>query len=229
MHEGLLKHGECETGVCFERGEIGLWQSKAPELADRLRSVREKFPIRKDACHLPNTYILPFRGTWLIGGPHIRHCTRYACDFIVIDPSEYPKCRRRMTENQMHALKMRRDEGTRNPQDLLCHGIEIIAPADGVILSAADPNFYVDDRADDQGIVIIDHGNNEYTRLCHDLGRSIRVKRGDRISQGQVVCLAGGRHGDSVHQTPHLYWDTWDHPHFLFAKGVPMLISRARV
>lgn len=229
MAEGLLKYHEHQGQIAFDQGEVDLWLNKAPELADRLRSTRERFPVRKDNYKSPNTYILPFRETWLIGGPHINHCTRYACDFIVVDPVDYGKCRRKMTEKEMLALKMRRDEGIRNPQDFLCHGVEIISPADGVVYMASDPLTCTNDKLDEQGIIMIDHGHNEYTRLCHVLGRSIRVKKGDHVSQGQVVCLAGGRHGDGIHQTPHLHWDIWDHPHFLFAKGIPMLISEGLI
>jgi hypothetical protein len=229
MAEGLVKHVENGGSLFFEQSEVDLWRREAPELIDRLRLTREKHPLRKGVFRSPNAYILPFRRIWLAAGAHIGHCTRYAIDFVVIAPSHYGQCRRGMSESDLLALEMRLNGGLRNPQDFLCHGVEIIAPADGVILNAADADACWGDHAEDQATVIIDHGHNEYSRLCHVLGRSIRVKNGDHVRQGQLICLAGGRHGDGIYQTPHLHWDIWDHPHFLFAKGVPMRIAKAMV
>lgn len=228
MGEGLVRSEESPDGVRFSKGEIGLWRAKPPELAQRLRANREKHFIRKAGYVSRNNYILPFRGTWLVGGSHLKHCTRYAWDFLVVAPSDYGKCHSGMSEEDVLALKLRRD-GNHNPRDFLCHGLEIVAPADGVILEVPDPGWFVNDNEDGQGTVTIDHGNGEYSHLGHVLGRSIPVRKGDRVSQGQVICLAGGKHGDGTHQVPHLHWDIWDHPHFLFAKGIPMLISDAFV
>jgi len=226
MKEGLVQFEDRPAGVFISKSEIALWQSKPHELVQRLRTNREKYFTRKAAYLSKNNYILPFRGTWLVGGPHLKHCTRYAWDFIVVDPSDYDKCHLGITEEEILALKLRRD-GNHNPRDFLCHGLEIIAPADGVILEVPDPGRFVNDNEDGQGTIAIDHGNGEYSHLGHVLGRSITVKKGDQVSQGQAICLAGGKHGDGILQTPHLHWDIWDHPHFFFAKGIPMLISKA--
>ena len=228
MQERLVQYEGRPESACFRRHEVALWQAKAAELVDRLCASKEKHCFRKAAYAPKHRYILPFRGTWLTGGTHIKHCTRYAWDFAVVDSSDYGKCHPGMTETEMLALKMRRG-GNHNPRDFLCHGLEIIAPADGVILNAPDPGTFTDDKVDDQGHIAIDHGGHEYSHLNHILGRSVRVKKGDRVRQGQVICLAGGKHGDGVNQPPHLHWDLRDHPHFLFAKGLPMLISKALV
>ena len=215
--------------ILFSEEEIQRWISRDRELGKRIETTPEKYPIRKASYVSRNKYILPFTGTWLAGGIHHQHCVRYAWDFVVIDGSDFHLAGAGMTDDEIIALKMRRGTDEGNPRDFLCYCREIVAPAGGKIIAASEPEDFKKDNADGQGHIVIDHGNGEYGRLCHVLGRSIRVRTGDIVTQGQVLCLAGGKHGDGIGQVPHLHWDVWDHPHFLFAKGLPVRVSRAMV
>lgn len=227
INEELVKAENSAEGIRFTKDEINLWKTKSPELADRIRKKKEKFPIRKKDYKSKNSYILPFHGVWLVCGTHLNHCTRYAWDFIVIEESDFDKCSVGMRDEEIFRLNMKKN-GSHNPRNFLCYGREIISPANGRVLYAPDPANFKSRFFDDQSHIIMDHGNGEIGRLCHILGRSVKVRKGDIVEQGQLICLAGGKHGDGVRRVPHLHWDIWDNQHFLFAKGLPVKISKAR-
>ena len=228
IREGLVDYIRPGERILISSDEVELWTKKDDSLSRRLER-NEKFPIRKSNYVTQNNYILPFHGIFISWGEHpIEHCLRYAFDFMIIDEADFIKVKSGMTEDELIKLKMRRGING-NPRDFFCYEKEIIAPADGEIISASDPEKFINENIDGQGEIIIDHGNEEYGRLCHILGRSVRVKKGDIVRQGQVLCLAGGKHGDGSTQVPHLHWDVWDHTHFLFAKGIPVRISKALI
>ena len=226
--EGLINYEIQSEKLYFSKDEIDLWVKKAPELANRLRTTKEKEYFRKEGFVPKSSYILPFKGPWLVGGPHLLHCTRYAWDFLVIAPEDYSKCYYGMNEEDILKLRLFRNKGKKNPKDFFCYQVDIVCPADGEVIRVKE-NFTNDDSEDYQGVITIDHGNGEISNLAHVLGRTIEVKIGDMVKQGQKLCLAGGKHGDGITQMPHLHWDIWDHPHFLFAKGIPLKISKAKV
>lgn len=213
--------------IFFSKEEVQRWISRDKELGERIKTIPEKFPIRKSSYISKNKYILPFKGIWLAGGDHPQHCVRYASDFVVIDESDFHRVKIGISEDELVALKMHHGTNERNPRDFLCYGKEIIAPASGKIIMASNPEDFKEENIDGQGHIVIDHGNGEYGRLCHILGKSIRVKTGDLVKQGQVLGLAAGKLGDGIHRVPHLHWDVWDYRHFLFAKGLPVRISKA--
>ena len=66
--------------------------------------------------------------------------------------------------------------------------------------------------------VLIDHGNGEYSSLAHLQRGSVRVKAGDRVSQGDVL----GRVGNSgSSDTPHLHYQLMAGTHLARADGLP--------
>jgi murein DD-endopeptidase MepM/ murein hydrolase activator NlpD len=98
-------------------------------------------------------------------------------------------------------------------------GREIIAPADGLVVYARNDvadnarpgevqtNIFI--RLPDPlwtiagNVVVIDHGNGEYSLLAHMQKGSVRVKTGDRAKQGAVLGLLGNS-GNS--DGPHLHY-----------------------
>ncbi|MDQ5823862.1 MAG: M23 family metallopeptidase [Chloroflexota bacterium] len=98
-------------------------------------------------------------------------------------------------------------------------GQEVIAPAGGVVTYARNdvpdqPHPHAVDESTFRDLpepvwasagntVVIDHGTGEYSVLCHMQQGSVRVNKGDRVAQGQVI----GRLGNSGHSFgPHLHY-----------------------
>ncbi len=145
-------------------------------------------------------------------------------DYVIPDPWETDRPRQRLNPE---AACARSHYG---------YGVDVVAPADGVIMTRMgqtdDPSFAAeveeakaaaDDRQHPRGF-LIDHGEDEFSQIAHVLAESITVRPGDVVSQGQVLCKAGG-------QTffPHLHWGVWDSWNPLFAQALPVTIDRCLV
>ena len=75
-------------------------------------------------------------------------------------------------------------------------GTPFAAPADGVVVLAADQPFTLEGR-----LLMIDHGMGLNSSFLHC--SELLVKEGDRVRQGQVI----GRIGATGRATgPHLHW-----------------------
>jgi murein DD-endopeptidase MepM/ murein hydrolase activator NlpD len=79
-------------------------------------------------------------------------------------------------------------------------GTPYVAPADGVVVLAADAPFTLEGN-----LLIIDHGMGLYSAFLHS--SELLVRGGDAVRQGQVI----GRIGATGRATgPHLHWGlTW--------------------
>lgn len=127
--------------------------------------------------------------------------TRYAHDFTIVDETG----------------AMFRDDGDEN-EEWYGFGSPILAPADGVVLSAA--NIYGDSSKktpvplDREAVmkdlrvifgnyVLLDHGNGEISLLAHLKQGSVPVKAGDRVKRGQQIGAMGAS-GDALF--PHLHY-----------------------
>ena len=130
-------------------------------------------------------------------------------------------------------LELLTGDGSKN-EDFVGFGKEVRAPAAGVVsyarndvadnpstgnqdfeqlLALADPPWGVGGNC-----VVIDHGNGEWSFLAHMRHGSVRVKKGDRVAQGQVV----GQLGNSGATTgPHLHYHLMDGPKILVSDGLP--------
>ncbi len=126
-----------------------------------------------------------------------------------------------------------RNNGRTN-QDFFTWGQEVLAPAGGTVVYSR--NDVPDNRAPGTidretfmslpnptnaipgNNVLIDHGNGEYSSLAHLQRGSVRVKAGDRVSQGDVL----GRVGNSgSSDTPHLHYQLMAGTHLARADGLP--------
>lgn len=74
-------------------------------------------------------------------------------------------------------------------------GTKVVAPGDGVVTMVTDHKFA-------GKYIVIEHGNKFRTRYLH-LSKSL-VRKGDRVSRGQVIALSGNT-GRST--GPHLHYE----------------------
>lgn len=126
-----------------------------------------------------------------------------------------------------------RSQGTAKGNDQGA-GAEVLAVADGVIVSAHDgvPEFAPDAprtpmRLSDAtgNYIALDLGNGRYAFYEH-LMPGLSVKRGDRVRRGQVI----GRLGSTGQASrPHLHFHIADSDSPLGSEGLPYRLENARV
>jgi murein DD-endopeptidase MepM/ murein hydrolase activator NlpD len=169
----------------------------------------EEFRIVPDAStEAPSSYLeyqtktnlrLPFDGEWFVfwGGRTVEqnhHAAstdqRFAYDFVVV-------------KNDV----THQGEGVAN-EDYYCFGLEILAPANGVVVVATDG---VPDQTPGKlnpaqpagNYVVLDHQNGEFSFLAHLQQGSVAVAEGDEVQTGEVL----GRCGNSGNSSePHLHY-----------------------
>lgn len=147
---------------------------------------------------------LPFRGEWYVfwGGDservnyHVRvPGQRRAADLVI-----------RGSDNLSH-----KDGGRRN-EDYFAYGEQILAAAPGTVVTAIDG---VPDNAPGSmnplcavgNCLIVDHGVNEYAVYAHLQPGSLKVHKGEKVRQGQVLGLCGNSGNSSE---PHLHFHLQD-------------------
>jgi hypothetical protein len=95
-----------------------------------------------------------------------------------------------------------RDTGAHPGTDIpVPSGTEVKAPMDGVVENVKDDEYPCG------GTIDIDYKNGFWSRFCHM--KKINVKKGDVVSQGQVVGLSGGGSNDfgkGRTSGPHLHF-----------------------
>lgn len=140
---------------------------------------------------------LPFSGPWFVyqGGRSLAQTAhfgsdeeRYAIDFLPL--------------KDWHPFS---GDGSKNEQ-FYCFGQPILAPADGTVMRVQDgfadnePGRPVQD-AGLGNLVVLSHGSNEYSVLGHLKQNSIKVKKGDKVKQEDIIAACGNS-GNSP--APHL-------------------------
>lgn len=136
-------------------------------------------------------------------------------------------------KNQIYAYDFRRGH-TREGKALEeydVYGKEVISPGDGIVIqvinSAIDVLPGERDRAVGAGnTVIIDHGNGEYSVLCHFKYDSIQVKVGDHVSQGDLLGRCGNTGNTSE---PHIHFHLQDGPLMHKANALPAQFEKIMV
>jgi peptidase M23-like protein len=132
------------------------------------------------------------------------------------------------------------------PESYYAYGQDVLAPADGTVYEVRDG---IDDtpmaqfaanpatmmkrlreyqtrlraqygpRGSEGNFVIIDHGNGEYSTMVHLKKSSIRMKKGDRVKQGQVVAQVGQ---SGLSTEPHLHFEVVSDPDVFKQRGLPV-------
>ena len=151
-----------------------------------------------------NPMELPFRGEWYVFGggeneeanPHVSaRGQRRAADILI-----------KGADGLSH-----KDTGRRN-EDYFVYGKQVLAAAAGTVVTAIDG---VPDNEPGSmnalcavgNCLIIDQGYNEYAVYAHLKPGSLRVRRGDKVSKGQVLALCGNSGNSSE---PHLHFHLQD-------------------
>ena len=151
--------------------------------------------------------------------------TRYAYDFCPVN-----------ADGQMY-----KDDNPYKKTNWYAYGATIVAPGAGVVIAAVNDtpeNDYKDkavvyapipedalDRILGGNYVIIDHGDGEFSYFAHMQPGSVRVKKGDRVQQGQPIGQIGFA-GDAF--IPHLHYMLMDGPDILKAESVPSYFRNFR-
>lgn len=114
-------------------------------------------------------------------------------------------------------------------------GRELLAPAAGVVVAlrndrpdqpvgdTSDPAYFAPEyRAlgggDPGNHLVIDHGHGEFSMLAHFMAGTLRVAKGDRVVQGQVLGKLG-HSGDT--DAPHVHYQLQSGPDWENADALP--------
>lgn len=215
--EKLAQGSSDRTGVYRLKAERGEWRlSVTADPSGRIAGLFFKEPpppapaVIKSAVPLG----LPFAGQWFVfwGGDrielnqHLDHASqRRAADLVVMDDSG----------------KSHRGEGKSNA-DYLAYGREILAVADGSVLTVIDGvpenvpgemNRYVAPGNE----VILKHSDTLFSVYAHLQPGKIRVKIGQKVKRGAVLGLCGNSGNSSE---PHLHFQLQDGPLFEKSWGI---------
>ena len=159
-------------------------------------STDNQLKIERNSTEL----ILPFKDKWTVtwGGDtaelnyHVESkAQKNAFDFVITDKNG----------------KSYKTDGNTN-EDYYAFGKELIAPCDGEIVLVVDG---VDDNVPGElnpiyvpgNTVILKTANNEYLFFAHFKQNSIKVKKGQKIKQGETLGLCGNSGNSSE---PHLHF-----------------------
>ena len=184
-----------------------------------VRNIGTGFPSTENyTCKC--TYILPFKGKWTVvnGGfdKSLSHSwgvysQRYAYDFLILDDKG------RTFDGHGTVVK-----------DYFCYGMDIIAPADGVVVKCQDS--HTDSRVDGKNVycdsfdlrgnhIVIWHAEGEYSCIAHIMPKSLTVKVGTVVKQGDLVAKCGNSGNSSQ---PHIHFQLQKSRSFFFTVGLPI-------
>jgi hypothetical protein len=160
---------------------------------------------------------LPFEGVWYVAAehgyldPHKRFLAEaYAYDFLQIGANG----------------KSYQRDGTDN-SDYYAYGKKVLAAKDGTVVfvrtditdnQPGDPNF----NTPGGNVVVIDHGNGQFSYYAHLRARSISVRVGDKVKSGAVLGEVGNS-GDSTE--PHLHFHVMNAVDAAQADGIPVVFE----
>ncbi|HIU75348.1 MAG TPA: M23 family metallopeptidase [Candidatus Pelethocola excrementipullorum] len=169
-------------------------------------------------------YALPFDGEWYTGNGGVTQNTshsweilpqRFAYDFIIVDE-----------EGESY----RGDK--KDLRSYYCYGKDILAPADGVVVSIKnnfpDCRIMSDGQTDPDtpdiggNRIIIKHSSNEYSAICHLMPESVIVQKGQTVKRGDVIAKCGNS-GNTTE--PHIHFQVQNTAHFYSCFGLPILFS----
>jgi hypothetical protein len=166
---------------------------------------------------------LPFRGQWLVfwGGDRLElnhHVAfrgqRRAADLNAVGPDG----------------ALRHGDGKKN-EDYYTYGREILAVADGTVVTAIDG---VPDNIPGSlnplsvfgNVVILQHADSLFSTYAHLQPGKLRVKVGDKVKQGTVLGLCGNSGNASQ---PHLHFQLQDGPLLEKSSGIEGVFQNVTV
>jgi murein DD-endopeptidase MepM/ murein hydrolase activator NlpD len=172
-----------------------------------------------------NRLIFPMRGKFLITSGHEYHekehkyerSQQFAIDIVALGDN----------------FEFARNEGAAMEDYVGYARREIIAPADGVVVFARNdiPDGAVKSdflkmpngiTAPAGNVVIIDHGQGEFSIFCHLHYGSVIVKTGDAVRQGARIGLLGAAGSPGL---PHLHYQLQSGPNIFGNDGLPLVFT----
>jgi len=177
-----------------ERGQVEIFQ-----VGPERNLYQGRFGGYKDTVKLH----LPFNGEWFVyqGGRtgfqnanFTNEDQRFALDFALLK----------------NGLPFKGDGG--NNSDYYCFGQPVLAAADGTVVDVQDgyqdntPGRPVSDSPRGNMVLIL-HGNSEFSLLTNLKQNSIKFKKGDKVKQGEAVAECGNS-GPSP--APHVHYQLQD-------------------
>ncbi len=146
---------------------------------------------------------LPFSGDWLVdqggrsaflNGNFLSDDQRFSLDFVLVKGG------------QVYS-----GDGADN-SNYYCFGQPLLSPADGLVVEVEDG--YLDNPpgkpASDSprgNMILISHGNAEFSLLDHLKQNSVKFKKGDKVKQGEAVAECGNSGPSPV---PHIHYELQD-------------------
>jgi len=159
-------------------------------------------------------YGLPFTDQWFVGhggrnvlvNYHYAYPNqRYAYDFIIVrDGFSY------------------QNDPTKN-ESYFAFGQQVLAPGDGKVVRVVNniednsPGGVSNVQQLEGNVVVIDHGNGEFSSLAHFKKDSIVVKVGDSIKKGQLLGQCGNSGNSSE---PHIHYQVSDSPDMMKGRSI---------
>jgi hypothetical protein len=158
---------------------------------------------------------LPFDGFWYVfsGGRHpsLNHHhysvdQKYAYDFII----------------KINGMSFEGDDSQN--EAYYCFGKPLYAPGSGTVVVLVDtvhdntPVRKLNPNQPAGNYIVIDHDNGEYSFLAHFKKKSIIVKKGEKVIQGQLLGLCGN---SGWSYEPHLHYHIQDTPWIFNGIGLP--------
>ncbi len=108
------------------------------------------------------------------------------------------------------------------------YGMPVLAPCAGKVVYTFDTDPDMAPGAMDGGTlptgnhIIMEVAPHQYLFLCHLQPHSILVKKGDTVTEGQKLALAGNSGNTSE---PHLHMHVQDNKNFDLGEGIPLLFA----
>jgi len=127
-----------------------------------------------------------------------------------------------------------------NVQSYFCYGEKIFAVGDGTVITATDglpDNIPGHGKAFHPAVpltfeklpgnhIVIDLGDGQYAHYMHMNSGSLKVKKGDHVTKGQLLGNIGNS-GDA--REPHLHFEVTTSAQLLLGEGIPYVIDSYRL
>ena len=190
--------------------------------------IRTGFKLpNKETYTNKGDYILPFTGKWTVSNGgftkeqfHQGFSERLAYDFAIFEDED---------EGDI-------DDWTlpTKVEEYPCYGKDIVAVADGVVVKVS--NHHPDSRTNGQKAycdtweqrgnhIVIEHNDSEYSLTAHLMPKSVTVKVGDKVKQGEVIAKCGNS-GTST--APHIHFQLQSSSSSLLAVSLPIAFTNIK-
>ncbi|HOV68898.1 MAG TPA: M23 family metallopeptidase [Clostridia bacterium] len=119
--------------------------------------------------------------------------------------------------------------GGRELRDYYCYGQDVLAPADGEVVSMADNHpesrTYGDGRIECRAkdirgnYITLKHNEKEFSTIAHLMPGSVIVALGQKVVRGQVIAKCGNSGNTSE---PHIHFQLNNGKSFFASAGLPV-------